>query len=800
MRLNFQKTPAPNKSDGIESFSLGVLLPTKRDRELAAHIFKPDLTVNEDFKQREVAVDFKWQPAGQASISGTVMTLANKPVASAQVLLEMPQSGFWQMTYSKQDGSFFLNNLPAGNFTLSVLQAETDGWINSTCAGKLEKQSKQELPNLYAVPCKSQVSWADKPTAANVEFCFFGEAIHLFKTDESGRINLPELPKNYDLVALAPDIEITEFKNSVLYGSANKTLNKETIALLPREETWNHKFLFKANPAAKEITLPGSLDCQLALLSARQGQKIQSSISFQTLPGQALQLAELPAVTRVASSSNSITFTGAPDIDQLLLLSETRERFVAKINEPINLPVGKYRIMAGKGNKRGSFNRLKAQLKNRVVFIGTALPEDQDFVTTPINFMDVSFKRLPGVHIHANLFSGLARNDFLAPSFLHADRAPHSWPLLQILAILPVLLLCNLIFAKFGAFWGGLSIIFSLLAWGLVTTTAFINATIFPAFFPALNITAFGIVRGYLAWEISKRKEQETRSTFGRFISSAVVNEILKKPGSLKPGGEKKELSVMFTDLAGFTTISEKLSPEQLTELMNEYLGEMTNLLFKYQGTLDKYIGDAIMAFWNHPVDQPNHPDLAAECAIAMQKKLDELRQKWLKQGLPEVKVRAGINTASCMVGFIGSDVQMNFTCLGDGVNLASRLEGANKPYDTLMMISESVNLRLDQNKFSTRFLDYLAVKGKDQPIKVYELRGLLAEESEEWLAAKDHYQQGMQHYLERNWGAAIKCFKQVLKKLKNDSPSRIFIERSEHFKQEPPPENWDGRFVLKTK
>jgi adenylate cyclase len=152
------------------------------------------------------------------------------------------------------------------------------------------------------------------------------------------------------------------------------------------------------------------------------------------------------------------------------------------------------------------------------------------------------------------------------------------------------------------------------------------------------------------------------------------------------------------------------------------------------------------------------------------------------------------------MVGFIGSDIQMNFTCLGDGVNLASRLEGANKPYNTLMMISEPVCTRLNLDIFSTRFLDNLAVKGKKQPIKVYELRGYLHEEKEEWLKAKKHYDKAIDCYLNRDWNQSIKLFKKVLKLVPEDSPSEIFIARSLAFKKNPPPEDWDGRFILTSK
>jgi len=233
---------------------------------------------------------------------------------------------------------------------------------------------------------------------------------------------------------------------------------------------------------------------------------------------------------------------------------------------------------------------------------------------------------------------------------------------------------------------------------------------------------------------------------------------------------------------------------------MNEYLDEMTRILFKFGGTLDKYIGDAIMGFWNHPQPQPDHAQRATECAIAMQVKLAELRDKWLQQGLPRVEVRAGINAAVCMVGFIGSEIQMNFTCLGDGVNLASRLEGANKAYGTYIMISDAVYRQIDHALFSTRFLDYLAVKGKKKPIEVHEVRGYRCDESEAWLEADPVYKSALEKYLARSWDEAIELFENVLKLCPGDGPAGIYIERCRQFKLTPPPDDWDGSYSLKTK
>jgi adenylate cyclase len=226
----------------------------------------------------------------------------------------------------------------------------------------------------------------------------------------------------------------------------------------------------------------------------------------------------------------------------------------------------------------------------------------------------------------------------------------------------------------------------------------------------------------------------------------------------------------------------------------------MTRILFSYGGTLDKYIGDAIMGFWNHPKLQPDHAQRSVECAIEMQKKLTQLREKWLKQGLPKVEVRAGINSAVCMGGFIGSSIQMNFTCLGDGVNLASRLEGANKAYGTFIMIAESVHRHINTRLISTRFLDFLAVKGKAKPMEVFEVRGYHADEPEHWADCRKSYDEGIRLYLSRDWKKAEAAFNEVLKAFPDDGPAGVYIERCREFASNPPPENWDGRYILKTK
>jgi adenylate cyclase len=376
-----------------------------------------------------------------------------------------------------------------------------------------------------------------------------------------------------------------------------------------------------------------------------------------------------------------------------------------------------------------------------------------------------------------------------------------AWPFYQFLLIFPVLIILNIQLKNARTTKSTATILLIVCIICLTSVILFPRRIIIPVFYPCLLIISFGISRGFVEWINSRRLATETQNAFSRFISADIVSQIVNNPDAIKPGGEKKELTVMFTDIAGFTSISEKLDADALTELMNSYLDEMTKILFKNGGTLDKYIGDAIMGFWNHPSSQEDHATRAVTCAIEMQKRLKEMRANWIAQGLPKVEMRAGINSGTCMVGFIGSKIQMNFTCLGDNVNLASRLEGANKAYGTFIMISEPVKKQLNPYLFSTRFLDFLAVKGKNEPVLVYEVRGWRNEESPMWLdIAGKIYQEGIDKYLAREWDNAIIKFNEVLSLFPDDAPSKVYIERCNHFKRYPPEKDWDGRFVLKTK
>ena len=311
------------------------------------------------------------------------------------------------------------------------------------------------------------------------------------------------------------------------------------------------------------------------------------------------------------------------------------------------------------------------------------------------------------------------------------------------------------------------------------------------------SILSIWVVNTLVNYFKQRKKANSTKAMFSRFVSKDVVQYMLDNPDLVRPGGTKTELTIFFSDVAGFTTISEGLSPEDLVILLNEYLGAMTDLLFEYGGTLDKFIGDAVMAFWNFPKKQEDHAVKAVLCAIAMQKKIKELQVDWARRGFPKVAARCGINTQDVVVGYMGSQkAQMNFTCMGDGVNLASRLEGANKEYGTMMMVSDNTYQRV-KHAVRGRFLDFLAVKGKKEPVKVHELVCKIGDEPEGWFEKTELYDKAIQLHLERKWDEAIATFEEVLKLDPNDGPSKTYITRCNEYKVNPPPEGWDGRYIL---
>ena len=286
--------------------------------------------------------------------------------------------------------------------------------------------------------------------------------------------------------------------------------------------------------------------------------------------------------------------------------------------------------------------------------------------------------------------------------------------------------------ASFGL-WFFMSVIYLVLAFTLFFKFNFIIPVTTPL------ITMSFVFVGIIGYKILTEEEnvKYIRNTFSKFVSKDVVDELLRDPDKIALGGSRKEITVFFSDVRGFTTLSEALSPEDLVKLLNEYLSVMTNVIIDFKGTIDKYMGDAIMAFWGAPINMEDHAYYACVSAIVQLNKLKELQADWKSRNLPSIDIGIGLNTGPAVVGNMGSSHRMDYTCMGDTVNLGSRLEGSNKMYATRIIISEYTYERVKERVYA-RELDLVKVKGKNQPVRIYELIGLVDDNDAEKLVRQE--------------------------------------------------------------
>jgi adenylate cyclase len=312
-----------------------------------------------------------------------------------------------------------------------------------------------------------------------------------------------------------------------------------------------------------------------------------------------------------------------------------------------------------------------------------------------------------------------------------------------------------------------------------------------------------GFFLSYLAILVTRsrfesREKERIKDIFSKFVTKDVMNEILQTPGEIAMGGQERELSVLFSDIAGFTTISEAHKPAEVVALLNEYLTEMTREVFATQGTLDKYIGDAVMAVWGAPLPHKDHAERACRAALGMHASLKKLNERWKTAGRTTIDIRVGIHTGRMVAGVMGSQARYEYTCIGDGVNLASRLEGTNKVYGTPIIISESTREQV-KDKILNRELDWIKVKGKTQGIGIFEI---VSDENAtpQVRALYRSFEAGLALYRKREFEEALERFNQGLKEVPGDGPSKVFVERCRWFTKNPPLEGWDGIFTMKTK
>lgn len=293
----------------------------------------------------------------------------------------------------------------------------------------------------------------------------------------------------------------------------------------------------------------------------------------------------------------------------------------------------------------------------------------------------------------------------------------------------------------------------------------------------------------YLTEQKSKRF---IKDAFGRYLSPKVINMIIENPGLLKLGGEKRVMTAYFSDVAGFTTISEKLPPTELVLLLNEYLSAMSDIIHEFDGTVDKYEGDAIIAFWGAPIIAENHAELCVRATVMMQRRLVVMRDNWRKQGKDELNVRMGINTGPMVVGNMGSRERMDYTMMGDSVNLAARLEGVNKYYGTYILVSEFTHSHI-KNLFLCRELDMVRVQGKKDAIRLFEVVETMEDSAESQRMFVQAFTHALKTFRDMNFAKATELFSYCDRlKRGGDGACKLYLKRCAELIESPPAPDWD--------
>lgn len=426
-----------------------------------------------------------------------------------------------------------------------------------------------------------------------------------------------------------------------------------------------------------------------------------------------------------------------------------------------------------------------AVFRDKIVIIGPAHSMSEERLFTPLGKPEFP------AFIHAVVVSNYLNGSILTPT------QPWQAPIAAavVLALSAFVLAPRLQPLAFGA----VSMLGTIALCLLSAVSFFKNGRIVDvtSIIAALDLTFFfAIGMRYYAEQSDKLR---IKNAFQHYVTASIVNEILKDPTKLNLHGEERCLSLFFSDIEGFTTLSEGLSPLVVVNLLNEYLTEMTDIIFKYDGLLDKYEGDAIMAVFGAPVDQADHAIRSCRCALDSQKALTAMRLRWRKEGKPELFVRIGINTGVVVVGNMGSRMRFDYTCIGDNVNLAARLETANKMFGTSILISGNT-ADLVKSVILCRFLGMIRVVGRQQAVPVYEVLAKLDGHDGEDIELQQHkkktYEDALQMALNRNFGGAIMYLTQYMSADVEDRPARLLLERCKAYAASPPPADWDGIMI----
>lgn len=429
--------------------------------------------------------------------------------------------------------------------------------------------------------------------------------------------------------------------------------------------------------------------------------------------------------------------------------------------------------------------------KDKIVLLGYTAHDNHDEFITPTSRVinhegENEQPHVPGVEIHANLLQTVLDQDFI---YYQTPLEKFQWAGVFLMVLFIVFL--------FASFWTS-SLVLALALLVAYANAVFqfrLNGIVFSFFWPMLGAVLLWAFIYVWRFIMAEKMRSQIQNTFSRYVSEDIVHEILKSPDKVNLGGEEREITVFFCDIKSFTELAEKLPVEKVLEFINLYLSHVSKAILKEKGTIDKFIGDAVMAFWGAPLTIEDHAVRACRVALNQKETLSDLNKKMFEKALPEIDFRIGINTGVAVIGNVGTEERLSYTALGDTVNLASRLEGAGKEYGTELLISESTYNQV-KDVFLCREIDLIRVKGRKHPVKIYELLAENEKAGENEKAIKEVYEKGLEFYRKKEWESACDEFK----KLASDPVSKKMRDRIEHLRKIELEEDWDGVFIFHNK
>jgi adenylate cyclase len=427
-----------------------------------------------------------------------------------------------------------------------------------------------------------------------------------------------------------------------------------------------------------------------------------------------------------------------------------------------------------------------ADLKGKIVLVGTTAPGLFDLRSTPVG------AAYPGVEIHANLIGGMLDRTIKQrpPYVLGAEIVLLSITGIAMTFLLPLLTPVKQLIATMVVLALAIGINFAVfrydnlvlpLATGIVMT---------------LVLFTFSMAYGFF---VEARGKRQITGRFGQYVPPALVDEMAKNPDHFSMDSESREMTVLFSDVRGFTTISEGLEPKELSDLMNEFLTPLTEVIYRNRGTIDKYMGDAIMAFWGAPLPEKDHARLGIRAALEMHKKLAELQPRFRERNWPEIRIGVGLNSGRMSVGNMGSRIRLAYTVMGDAVNLASRLESITKEYGAAIIVGEGTR-DLTAHEFVFREIDRVRVKGKLEPVAIYEPVGVTGEVSKAVLDELKLFNQAVKLYRAQEWDMAELQLFNLLKVSPDSKLYQLYLDHIKIFRANPPGRAWDGAYTFEHK